>query len=387
MHKKKCFRLFSAAFAALLILCLAGCSEESGGAGSVFDEHSKGGKDLKYATQFHIDYYDDDVCAIKIDDGLTYLLLPQEGMPDWLSENDIEGMTVINKPVTHAYIAASSSMDLINAIDCLDSVLMTSTAASDWALPEIREKVESDTIHYAGKYRAPDYEELVEEDIDLAVESTMIYHNPQVKEAIEELGIPVLVERSSYENDPLGRLEWIKLYSLLFGKEDEADKYFAASEKKVSSVDTASLKTVPSVAFFSVNSNGSVVVRKPGDYVTKMIETAGGKYVLDGLDPGDEDNALSTMNMQMEAFYDMAVDSDILIYNSAIESDLTAIPDLTALAPQFEDFKAVRNGNVWCTNKSMFQKSTGAADMIVEMNRIFSGAANDEDMEYFHKLK
>jgi iron complex transport system substrate-binding protein len=295
-------------------------------------------------------------------------------------------ITVIRTPVKKAYVAASSSMDLINAVGGMDSVIMTSTEAKDWAIPEIREAVGSDKIRFIGKYSAPDYEALIEDEADIAIESTMIYHKPQVKEAIEELGIPVLVERSSYENDPLARLEWIKLYGLLFGREDEAEAFFDDAVAKVSSVDTASVKETPSVAFFSVNSAGAVVVRKPGDYITKMIETAGGRYALDGITP-EEDNALSTMNMQMEAFYDKAVGADILIYNSAIESDLSSVSDLTALSEQFEDFAAVKSGNVWCTNKNVYQKTTGAADMITELNMIFAGADDDSGMEYFHKLK
>lgn len=373
----------------MLTMMLAGCGNDASGTVS-FDDHRAGSMDLRYATQFHIDYYDDDVKLVRIEDGLSYILVPGadgDALPEWLSEEDCEGFTLIRTPVSRSYVAASSAMDLINAIDCLDNVTMTSTQASDWAVPEIRDAVESGRIGYIGKYRSPDYEALVSEDIDLAVESTMIYHTPQVKEAIEELGIPVLVERSSYENDPLGRLEWIRLYGLLFGREDEADEYFDEAIEKIDDFDTASIENVPDVAFFSVSSNGSVIVRKPGDYVTKMIEMAGGVYALDGMDLDEDDNALSTVNMQMEAFYDMAVDSDILIYNSTIEADLESISDLTALADQFTDFKAVKEGNVWCTNKSMFQKTTGAADMIVEMNRIFAGAETDEGFEYFHKLK
>ena len=208
----------------------------------------------------------------------------------------------------------------------------------------------------------------------------------QVKEAIEELGIPVLVERSSYENDPLGRLEWIKLYGLLTGRYDEACAFFDNAVDKIKSVNTDSIENAPSVAYFSVNSSGSVVVRKPGDYVTRMIEMAGGAYVLDGaIEP--EDNALSTMNMQMEAFYENAVDADILIYNSSIEADLSTIADLTEKSAEFSDFKAVKDGNVWCTNRNVFQKTTAAADMITEMNEIFSGISDDTGMQYFHKLK
>jgi iron complex transport system substrate-binding protein len=172
----------------------------------------------------------------------------------------------------------------------------------------------------------------------------------------------------------------------LESKEKEAEQFFDEEASRIAEIDTDSVTGTPSTAFFSVNSNGSVVVRKPGDYITKMIETAGGCYALDDI-TDEEDNALSTMNMQMEAFYDKAVDADILIYNSAIESDLDSVADLTALAGQFEDFKAVRNGDVWCTNKNVFQKTTGAADMIIEMNRIFCGAEDDSGMEYFHKLR
>lgn len=42
-------------------------------------------------------------------------------------------------------------------------------------------------------------------------------------------------------------------------------------------------------------------MRKPGDYVAKMITMAGGTYVPQSAEE-EEENALSTMNMEMEAF-------------------------------------------------------------------------------------
>ena len=373
----------------LLTVILTGCSGGSiaGNTGSVWDEHLIGSMELKYADQFHVDNYEDDISVVTVEDGLRYIVTENaDALPEWLPEDEVREMTVITTPVHAVYNAASSAMDLIDAVDGLDSVIMTSTQASDWGIDKIKNLVENDIIRYIGKYRAPDYEALLEGDVDLAIESTMIYHSPQIKEAIEELGIPVLVERSSYESDPLGRLEWIKLYGLLFGKSEEAQLFFDEAMAKIEGVDTDAVKEAPSVAFFSVNSNGSVVVRKPGDYVTKMIETAGGTYALEGI-TSEEDNALSTMNMQMEAFYDKAVDADILIYNSTIEGGLESMSDLMALSDKFNDFAAVKSGNVWCTDASTFQRTTGAADMIVEMNQIFAGAANDGGMEYFHKLK
>ena len=384
-------KLFTVLFALWLALSLAGCggNGEAGSGGNesdAWDEHYMGSMDLKYADQFHVDNYEDGISLVTIEDGLRYLITENaETLPEWLPEDEAAGMTVIAVPAHSIYNAASSAMDLIDAAGGIDSVIMTSTQAGDWGIDKIKKLVEDDKIRYIGKYRAPDYEAMLEGDVDLAIESTMIYHSPQIKEAIEELGIPVLVERSSYESDPLGRLEWIKLYGLLLGKSDEANAFFDKAVAKVEDIDTDAVNEAHSVAFFSVNSNGSVVVRKPGDYVTKMIETAGGTYALDGI-TSEEDNALSTMNMQMEAFYDKAVDADILIYNSTIEGGLEGISDLTALSDKFSDFAAVKSGNVWCTDASTFQRTTGAADMIVEMNKIFAGAADDSGMEYFHKL-
>ena len=373
----------------LLLFAIAGCgsSGNEGSAGSVWTGHLTGSMELKYADQFRVDHYEDGISVITVEDGLRYLVAEDaEDLPEWLPEDEISDMTVITAPVHAVYNAASSAMDLIDAAGGLDSVIMTSTQADDWGIEKIKKLVEDGTIRYIGKYRAPDYEALLEGDADLAIESTMIYHSPQIKEAIEELGIPVLVERSSYESDPLGRLEWIKLYGLLLGKSSEAEAVFEEAAAKAESIDTDNVPVTPSVAFFSVSSNGSVVVRKPGDYVTKMIEKAGGTYALDGI-TDEDDNALSTMNMQMEAFYDKAVDADILIYNSTIEGGLEDMSELTVLSDKFGDFAAVRSGNVWCTEASTFQRTTGAADMIVEMNRIFAGTADDRGMEYFHRLQ
>ena len=60
-----------------------------------------------------------------------------------------------------------------------------------------------------------------------------------------------------------------------------------------------------------------VVARKPGDYVTRMIELAGGSYALADIAVQDQDMT-STTTVQMEDFYERAVDADCLLYNSTI---------------------------------------------------------------------
>ena len=111
-------------------------------------------------------------------------------------------------------------------------------------------------------------------------------------------------------------------------------------------------------------------MRKGSDYVARMIEMAGGSYVF--ADLTDNGNSLATMNLPLEDFYAGAKDADVLIYNSAIEGMIASVSQLTERFPLLNEFKAVQNGQVWCTTQSLFQQSMELADLIVDMNRVFT---------------
>jgi len=339
--------------------------------------------ELSYATQFTVDYNPDGTALITVGGTDRFLLIPEGGTAP---ADMAEDVTPLYQPLGTLYVAASGAMDLFLRLDALGQVRMTSTTLSNWALPEVCEALESGEMIYAGKYSAPDFELLLSEHCALAIENTMIYHSPDILEQIISLGIPAIVERSSYEPHPLGRVEWIKLYGLLLGKEAEAEAFFDEQLRLLDDLETLPSEEV-TVAYFHISTVGAAVVRKPGDYVSKMIEMAGGKYVFDQL-PGQDENSLSTMNMQMEAFYAGAKDADVLIYNSTIAGELETVDQLLEKSSLLADFKAVQEGNVWCSEHDFYQKSGAAAAMIRELNLILSGETEDADaLEFFHPLK
>ena len=94
---------------------------------------------------------------------------------------------------------------------------------------------------------------------------------------LEELGIPVFVDRSSYEPHPLGRAEWIRVYAAMLGRDAEADSFFRKQEALAEEVGHRD-NSGKTVAVFSVNTNGSIVIRKRDDYIPNMLRMAGGKY-------------------------------------------------------------------------------------------------------------
>lgn len=337
---------------------------------------------LEYATQFTVDYYEGGYTLITIGDTDRYLIVPENmSCPEGLDKD----IYVMYKPFNKVYLAATSAMDLIRAIGGLDNVAFSGTKADDWYIDEAKDAMENGFIKYAGKYSAPDFELLISGGCNLAVESTMILHNPEIREQLLEVGIPVLVERSSYESHPLGRMEWIKLYGVLMDKTEEAEQYFDSQVDAVADIMDRD-DTGLTVAFFYVTANGSVNIRKSGDYVSKMIELAGGEYIF--ADMNDDENALSTTTIQMEEFYAKAKDADILIYNSTIAGTLPDMESLLKLSDLFDDFKAVQSGNVFCTEKNMFQESTGFGDMILDINKILTDSdVSDDELTYLYRLK
>lgn len=334
---------------------------------------------LDYATQFSVSFAGDDYKRITIGQDQEFLLVAEgaavpSGVP--------EGVTVLQQPLDEIYLVASAAMDSFAQLDAVDSIRFSGRKESDWYIEQAKEAMSAGDMLYAGKYSEPDYELILSQGCNLVLENTMIYHSPEVIEQFETLGIPVLVEMSSYESEPFGRMEWVKLYGALVGKEDEATALFEEKMDSVSDILDAE-PTGKTVTFFYVTSNGAVNVRKSTDYVAKSIAMAGGEYV--SFDNTEEENAQSTVTIQMEAFYSGAHDADVLIYNSIIDGGLTTIDELLALEPLLGDFNAVQNGNVWCLTKDFYQESLELSDLVVDLHTVLSGA--DTPLRFLTKLQ
>ena len=334
---------------------------------------------LKHATQFSLTEYEQGYTLLDIPTSGRFLIVPQgAGLPRGLDDDVVP----LYAPLDRMYLAATSSMDFFRALDSVPAVRLSGTDVNGWYIEEAKAALEDGSMIFAGKYSAPDYELIFAEKCDLAIESTMIYHSPEVKEQLEKLGVPVLVERSSYEEDPLGRMEWVKVYGALLGKLPAAEEMFDGEVEAVEPL-LDQPKTGKTVAFFYITTTGTVNVRKSSDYVPRMIALAGGDYAFPDLSSG---SALSTVNMTMESFYDGAKNADVLIYNSTIDGELYTVEDLLQKSALLKDFKAVQSGDLWCTGKNLFQEPMGVGKLILDIHRVLTDPDAPDELTYLHKL-
>ena len=384
-------------FVFLLILCLlaailTGCGSDGGQAGQDRNNGDTNDRILQidgltyeksvtfdYARCLAIDQYEGGYSLVDVFDDAKYLVVPEGGsVPKDLDDS----IQIIQLPLQHIYLGATAVMSLFDAIDALDHVSMTALKESGWTVENAAKRMREGKLVYAGKYNTPDYELILAQGCELAIESTMIYHTPDVKEMLEELGVPVLVDRSSYESNPLGRTEWIKLYGVLTGKEEAANAVFEKQKESVAELENYS-STGKVAAFFYLTTDGKVVVRSSTDYVPSMIKMAGGVYAFDGV--VDEDGKTS-VSMTMESFYEKARDADYIIYNASIDSSVKTIEDLIKKDEVLKEFKAVKNGACYTTGSSMYQRTDVIANMILDFHKVFTGQDTDQ-LEFLEKMK
>ena len=347
--------------------------------------------ELSYAENFAVDYYEGGYKLLTtLLNGDRLLLVPEgKAVPKNAevlvspSAGEKKGeLTVLQEPVKNLYLVASSVMDMFAQLDSMDAISMCGLKEEDWYIPAAKQAMKDGSLVYAGKYSQPDYELIVSQNCSLAIENTMIYHTPEVMEKLGEFGIPTLVEYSSYEEHPLGRVEWVKFFGALLNREEQADKLFEEQEETLKRVETEK-NTGKTVAFFYITSNGQEQVRQSTDYIPKMIELAGGKYVFEAI--GDPNSRRSTINLQVEDFYDGALDADILVYNTTIDKQVASLDDLLEKCSLLKDFKAVKEHQVWCTTNDMYQQSMSVGALIEDFHTVLTGL--DKETKYLYRLK
>ncbi len=344
-----------------------------------------------YAECFAIYRYEGGYAVLSVDDGRRYLIVPEGGaIPEGtdgqgggavLKDEDGQELIVLQQPLDRIYLAASAAMCQFDEIGAVRNVILSGLERDDWYIESAREAMDQGTLSYGGKYSEPDYEKIIEAGVNLAVESTMILHTPKVQEKLELLGIPVLIDRSSYEHEPLGRAEWVRVYGLLTGCEEEAAKAFDEQKGYAEALAPIPEGDTRSLAVFSINAARQVVTRSREGYLGKMVEIAGGTLCTPVLD-----SSLATETVSMESFYAAAEDADILIYNASIEDAPEDLAELCAKDSILTQFRAVSEGNVWCMRSSLYQNANRTGAILRDLHAIVTGEAGDET-EFFYRLK
>lgn len=348
--------------------------------GTLVFDHSL---ELKYSERFGIDYYKGGYKVIHADDGAgneTQIVIVPEGM-SVPKEGIKEDAIVLCQPIDGIMCASAPTVALLNAMGALDKVKLTTSAQNSWYIDDVKKAMADGKLQYVGDSTAPDYEIITASGVNFAVYTRMLTED--VEAQLNKVGVNVLCDYSSVEKEPMARVEWAYLYGALFNLEEEAKKLVEKQEEAMTDITGNSESSKSKVAIFYITSKGKLYGRNADDYMAMMVEYAGGEYALADVGVGET----GTVNMEMEAFYEKANDADYIIYVWSMGGKPEKLDDLLANSELLKDFKAVKEGNVWCTTPDYFQATDAIGDMVADIHTILQGGATDEDVTYLFQLK
>lgn len=338
--------------------------------------------EIKYAEHFSVDYYKDGYKIITDASNRKALLVPEgEEVPEMKEE-----ITVIKQPVDTFAVYTTVTPSWFRPIDEVDKIVAVAHEEEKWKLPDMAERVSSGQATFIGSPKAIDYELL--QSINPSVNLLSKTSEEEVFPKFDELGLKLLSMGDYLEDDPRGRLEWIKFVAVLLDKENEAEDYFEeelaridAVEKKFEGITEEKPKVT--MAYFSSTKRDFRITNIKG-YKVMNMEMAGGSYYPEDL---GLDKRGSTP-MTAEEFYKIMSETDILIYDSVSGHSIQNLDDMLEAADYLADTKVFQEGRIWGLKRNFWQVGEKVADMTEEFYDIFYTPHGEiEETEYFYLMK
>lgn len=207
---------------------------------------------------------------------VKYLIVPKDvEIPAGLDKD----MIVIQLPVEKTYVASEDALKLLDEqLDAAESIKAVGMEQKDCQIENIAKAMEDKKISFDGAFDDLDYKALVKDEIDFAIlpseflpgnakdeedadaadetadtkaedqkddkddkttdekadedktpEELLKEENERLSDTAERLAtltIPMLVDRSADEETDLAKAEWLKVYGVIFGCEDQANELF-----------------------------------------------------------------------------------------------------------------------------------------------------------------
>lgn len=332
---------------------------------------------LKYAKHFKV-YKSEDVYRIEILDRSKVI-------QEFKVSKTFDGTDIIKIPLKKFVATSTTHLGYIEYLNSRDGLV--GFPKTDFISDSIlHSRVLDGKIAELGTAESMNFEKLFELNPGVIFDFPNPISEGQ-KGKLLKAGMKIAVITEFYEETALGKVEWIKLFGLLLGKEDLANKLFREIENNYLNLEksiTAKNK-VPTI--FSGIMYGDTWYAPGGkSFVAKFYKAAGANYVWGA------DSSSGSRSFSFEKVYQDAVDADYWIGVGGQES----LNSLIESNSNYGLFKAFKNKNVfsvyggltdWGAN-SYFEKGVLEPDVVLQdLILIFDENSDKSKLVYHKQLK
>lgn len=268
----------------------------------------------------------------------TYVLVPRDvEVPFHLPKG-----TVIRTPLERVVVFTTVHSSLMMALGCIDKI----AGVADLKyikIPWVQQQAKAGKIADCGDGMNP----LIEKIIDLHPDAILIspFENSGGYGKLEEIDIPLFECAEYMEISPLARAEWMRIYGLLFGCQEKADKLFAEVDKNYNNLKKQAQDAGVGRTVLFDKIIGNSVWYVPGGRSTmgQMIQDAGGQYLW------ADDNHSGSLPLPFESVLVKALDADVWMLRYDSDKPMK-LQQLLAEQEGYSQFEAYQTGEVYGCN-------------------------------------
>ncbi len=368
-----------------MCLLLSACK---GGKQNVFFGHTDSGDTLKLK-------YAQNICIVKHDGYSTVTLAnpwnKQEVLatyllsdnPDEVEEQAKQGCTVVKTPLKKALVGTAVHCALLDEIGCQD--IIAGVCDPNYInLQFITDGVGSKKIADCGSGMQPNVEKVI------ALSPDAIFLSPYEGSAgygkVEMLDFPIIELADYMETSPLGRAEWMIFYSMLVGKENEAQKMFADIEQKYNSYkEKVAGMTDRSKVLIDKMFQATWFLPGGNSTIGRMLKDANCNYIF-----ADTEES-GSIEKSFEQVLQKGADADVWLIRYS--KDVNSSYNLEALGKENEKyklFKAYKTGNVYgceTTDSHFFEETPFHPERLLnDLVLLTHKGGSDNEAKYYKKL-
>jgi iron complex transport system substrate-binding protein len=247
----------------------------------------------------------------------------------------------IKTPVKRVVCLSTTHIGFIGFLDEISSISGIS-GTGYIAEPSLLRKISHDSLPDVGYDENLNFELILKLKPDVVFAYGVSGSVTNTIRKLNEMGIPVVLIAEYLEEEPLAKMEWLKVFGAFFGKWDLACAKFDSAAVKYEHYRrmASGVKERPTV-LLGLPWRGTWYISGGKSYVARLVEDAGGKYVFSSLDYKD------SRPMALEEVYSKALDTQYWLNTG----DATSISDVIAVDNRFRNLPAVGSGKVYNNNK------------------------------------
>lgn len=300
---------------------------------------------IKYAKGFDIEYYKDFTKVNIKDPWDTLKTLQTYILIDKLSKTpqNLPKGVVVKIPIDSIVVYSSVHASIIETLKCSDKII--GICESQYIeSPLLLKALKENKITDLGESTAPNVEKMINIGTKLIVASP--FKNASYG-AVEKLSIPILEGADYMESNPLGRTEWLKLYSLFLGKKEMGDSLFNVAEQRYNQLKDLIINNTSNLEHKKVLSEklygAQWYVPCADSYLSTMYRDAGADYVFSDI------SGSGSAPLSFETVLSKAIDADVWLIKYNSKNDMT-YADLKMEYQPYTNFKAWKQKKIYACN-------------------------------------